>query len=167
MHNSAIDFFKNALFCASDRLIIEDSPMRLLILALSLLAGAAAAESITVYKSPTCGCCAEWIKIMESKGHDVKVMHPFNLQRTKMDLGIPRQLASCHTAVINGYLFEGHIPEQDVARFLANPPAGAKGLAVPGMPQMSPGMAPPGKAYSGFRVVGFDVNGKYSLVNQY
>jgi hypothetical protein len=141
--------------------------MRLLILVLSFLAGTAAAESITVYKSPTCGCCVEWIKIMESKGHEVKVEHPFNLQGTKNNLGIPKQVGSCHTAVINGYLFEGHIPEQDILRFLANPPVGAKGLAVPGMPQMSPGMAPPGKGYSGFRVIGFDVNGKFSLVNQY
>ena len=141
--------------------------MRLIILALSLIAGTAAAESITVYKSPTCGCCAEWIKIMESSGHEVKVEHPFNLQSTKNRLGIPKQVRSCHTAVINGYLFEGHIPEVDILRFLANAPAGLKGLAVPGMPQMSPGMAPSGQGYSGFRVVGFDVNGKFSLVNQY
>ncbi len=141
--------------------------MKLLILALSFLVGTATAESITVYKSPTCGCCTEWVKIMESKGHDVKVKQPFNLQRAKDDLGVPRQLASCHTAVINGYLFEGHIPEQDIVRLLANPLAGAKGLAVPGMPQMSPGMAPPGKRYSGFKVIGFDVNGKFSLVKKY
>jgi len=141
--------------------------MRILILALSLIAGTAAAESITVYKSPTCGCCTTWVKIMESKGHVIKVEHPFNLQDTKNKLGIPKQVNSCHTAVINDYLFEGHIPERDIVRFLANPPADAKGLAVPGMPPMSPGMAPPGKGYSGFRVFGFDVNGKFSLVNQY
>lgn len=141
--------------------------MRLFILALSFFAGAAAAESITVYKSPTCGCCAEWIKIMEARGHEVKIEHPFNLQSTKKKLGIPKQVASCHTAVINGYLFEGHVPEADIMKFLANPPAGAKGLAVPGMPQLSPGMAPPGKAYSGFRVIGFDAEGNFSLVNEY
>jgi len=141
--------------------------MRLLILALSFLATTVAAESITVYKSPTCGCCSEWIKIMESKGHKVKVEHPFNLQGVKNNLGVPMQVNSCHTAVINGYLFEGHVPEQDILAFLSSPPAGAKGLAVPGMPQMSPGMAPSGKKYSGFRVIGFDANGKFSLVNQY
>lgn len=141
--------------------------MKLLILALSFFAGTVAAESMTVYKSPTCGCCTEWIKIMESSGHDVKVEHPFNLQGVKNKLGIPQQLRSCHTAVIDGYLFEGHIPEQDILSFLANPPAGAKGLAVPGMPQMSPGMASPGQRYSGFRVIGFDSNNKFSLVNQY
>lgn len=141
--------------------------MRLLMLALSFVVSSVAAESITVYKSPTCGCCTEWIKIMESKGHQVKVEHPFNLQATKDKLGVPKQLGSCHTAVIDGYLFEGHIPERDILRFLASPPAGAKGLAVPGMPQLSPGMAAPGKKYSGFKVIGFDVNGKFSLVNEY
>ena len=141
--------------------------MRSLILALSFFAGTVAAESITVYKSPTCGCCTAWVKIMESKGHDVKVEHPFNLQATKADLGVPKQLSSCHTAVIDGYVFEGHVPEQDIVRFLENPPTGAKGLAVPGMPPMSPGMASPGQPHSGFDVIGFDDNGKLSLVKQY
>lgn len=141
--------------------------MKLSLLALSFFASTVAAESITVYKSPTCGCCTGWVKIMESKGHEVKVEHPSDLQAVKNKLGVPRQLGSCHTAVIDGYLFEGHIPEQDILGFLANPPAGAKGLAVPGMPQMSPGMASPGRKYSGFKVIGFDVDGKLSLVNQY
>jgi len=104
---------------------------------------------------------------MESKGHDVKVEHPFNLQESKSQLGIPKQLASCHTAVIGDYLFEGHIPEQDILSFLADPPVGAKGLAVPGMPQMSPGMASPGQRYSGFRVIGFNADNQYWLANQY
>ena len=166
LSTESINIFHDA-FNYTSRILKESLPMRSLILALSFFVGAVAAESITVYKSPTCGCCTEWVKIMESKGHDVKVEHPFNLQATKADLGVPKRLGSCHTAVIDGYLFEGHIPEQDIVRFLAKPPAGAKGLAVPGMPQISPGMAPPGKAYSGFKVIGFDDNGKLSLVNQY
>lgn len=136
-------------------------------IAFSAFSGAALAESMTVYKSPTCGCCTEWIKIMEKKGHDVKIKHPFNLKGTKEDLGVPMQLESCHTTVIDGYLFEGHIPEQDILAFLANPPEGALGLAVPGMPQMSPGMAPRSKAYSGFKVIGFDKAGRLTLVNKY
>ena len=78
--------------------------MRSLILALLFLVGTVAAGSITVYKSPTCGCCTEWVKIMESKGHDVKVGHPFDLQATIADLGVSNRLGSCHTAVIDGYL---------------------------------------------------------------
>ena len=125
------------------------------------------AEAITVYKSPTCGCCQEWVALMESAGHSVTVKHPFNLEKTKQQLGVPKALGSCHTAVIKGYLFEGHIPEVDITAFLANPPAGAKGLAVPGMPASSPGMAAPGSAYQGFKVIGFDDQGRYSLVRQY
>jgi len=125
------------------------------------------AEAITVYKSPTCGCCQEWVELMESAGHRVTVEHPSNLEKTKQTLGVPKALGSCHTAVINGYLFEGHIPEVDIAAFLANPPAGSRGLAVPGMPANSPGMAAPGSAYQGFKVIGFDDMGHYSLVRQY
>jgi hypothetical protein len=125
------------------------------------------AEAITVYKSPTCGCCQEWVGLMESAGHNVTVEHPVNLDHTKLQLGVPKALGSCHTAVINGYLFEGHIPEVDIAAFLANPPAGARGLAVPGMPANSPGMAAQGQAYQGFKVIGFDKQGRYSLVRQY
>ena len=125
------------------------------------------AESITVHKSPTCGCCVEWIKIMEAAGHEVEVEHPSSLQRTKDKLGVPEQLGSCHTAVINDYIFEGHIPEADIIAFLANPPAGARGLAVPGMPAHSPGMAAPGVSYSGFNVIQFDDENKLSLFRAY
>ena len=141
--------------------------MRLLILALSFLATTVAAESITVYKSPTCGCCAEWIKIMESKGHKVKVEHPFNLQGVKNNLGVPKQVNSCHTAVINGYLFEGHIPEQDILAFLASPPAGAKGLAVPGMPPGSPGMEVAGGTVAAYDVIAFDKAGNSEVFASY
>lgn len=126
-----------------------------------------AAETITVYKSITCGCCTEWVKIMEAAGHTIHVEHPISLARTKEKLGVPEQLGSCHTAEINGYLFEGHIPELDILAFLANPPAGARGLAVPGMPALSPGMAPEGAEYSGFNVIQFNEDGRLSLFNRY
>jgi len=125
------------------------------------------AENMTVYKSPTCGCCSEWIKIMEAKGHNVDTKQPQDLGRVKADLGVPKQLGSCHTAVINGYVFEGHIPEADILAFLNNPPEGAKGLAVPGMPAMSPGMAPEGAEYKDFDVIGYDEQGKLFLFNRY
>lgn len=138
----------------------------ILIVALASLASVWA-ESMTVYKSPTCGCCSEWIKIMESHGHSVDVKHPRNLDKVKEDLGIPRQLGSCHTTVIGDYVFEGHIPEADVMAFLANPPEGAKGLAAPGMPALSPGMAPEGAEYKDFNVIGFDDKGRFFLFKQY
>lgn len=131
------------------------------------LSGFVFAEAITVYKSPTCGCCTEWAAIMEKSGHTINVVHPADLQGVKEDLGVPRQLGSCHTSVINGYVFEGHIPEQDILAFLDNPPEGAKGLAVPGMPGRSPGMARPGQSYSGFNVVQFNEKHQLSLFSRY
>jgi hypothetical protein len=125
------------------------------------------AESITVYKSPTCGCCQEWMTIMETKGHDVTGIHPDNLQTLKDQYSIPTQLRSCHTAVIGDYIFEGHVPEADILLFLANPPKGAKGLAVPAMPAHSPGMAAKGQRYRDFNVVLIGKDNKLSLFNRY
>jgi hypothetical protein len=134
---------------------------------LLLLSSFVWAEAITVYKSPTCGCCSEWVKIMEKAGHTVETHHPKDLQQTKDNLGLPPQLGSCHTAVINDFIFEGHIPEADILSFLENPPEGARGLAVPGMPGKSPGMARKGQDYEGFNVILFDDKNKLSLYNKY
>jgi hypothetical protein len=127
----------------------------------------AIAENITVYKSPTCGCCSEWVEIMEKAGHKVRVHHTDDLQAVKDHYGLPRQLGSCHTAIINGYVFEGHIPEQDIMDFLRDTPEGAKGLAVPGMPAHSPGMARKGDAYRDFNVIMFDEQERLSLFKRY
>ncbi len=115
-------------------------------LAASLGAGAAAAQSIeditlNVYKEITCGCCVGWIEHMDEHGYASAAQHPADITRVKLDLGIARQYHSCHTAVTDsGYLFEGHIPEKYIARFLADPPENAIGLSVPGMPIGGPGM---------------------------
>ena len=138
-----------------------------LALVIASLSGFVWAETIAVYKSPTCGCCTEWVKIMEKAGHTVDVYHPADLMSLKQELGVPRQLGSCHTAVINDFVFEGHIPEADILAFLENPPEGAKGLAVPGMPGQSPGMARPGEAYSGFNVIEFNDQHQLKLFNRY
>lgn len=126
-----------------------------------------AAETFTVYKSPTCGCCSEWIKIMEAEGHTINIEQPRDLSSVKESLGLPSQLASCHTAVANGYVFEGHIPVSDIVNFLENPPVGSKGLAVPGMPAHSPGMAADGQAYQNFKVIGWSERGEFFLFNEY
>ncbi len=138
-----------------------------LFLVLALTVGSVSAETITVYKSKTCGCCGKWADIMEKAGHEIIIKHPSNLKGTKQKLGVPAVLGSCHTAVIGDYVFEGHIPEQDILNFLASPPAGAIGLAVPGMPAMSPGMAPKGKPYQNISVIAFDKSGNMSLFNKY
>jgi len=96
---------------------------------------------LNVYKSETCGCCVGWIEHMEANGYHGNVFHPTDLDGVKEELGIKPEWASCHTAVTKeGYLFEGHIPSKFIDQFLANPPANALGLTVPGMPIGGPGM---------------------------
>ena len=93
-----------------------------------------------VFRTPTCGCCGLWIDHAEA--HNVTVIdhQQEDLTPIKQQYGITPELASCHTTVANGYVFEGHIPAAEVKRFLANPPEDAIGLTVPGMPIGSPGM---------------------------
>jgi len=102
---------------------------------------AMSSSDFTVYKSPTCGCCADWIAHVNDAGFTTQTVHPDDLNTVKQSLNIPRESQSCHTAVTKeGYVFEGHIPAHVIQRFLAERPANAIGLAVPGMPVGSPGM---------------------------
>lgn len=104
-------------------------------------ANAPEATALTVYKSPTCGCCADWITHVEGAGFDASVEHPQQMRAIKMQLGIAPTYSSCHTGVSEeGYVFEGHVPAKLVRRFLDDPPENALGLAVPRMPVGSPGM---------------------------
>tara|TARA_R110001592_G_scaffold81249_4_gene241276 strand:+ start:2480 stop:2938 length:459 start_codon:yes stop_codon:yes gene_type:complete len=109
---------------------------------LVLLPAMAAAAEITVYKSPYCGCCGAWVTHMKDHGHDVTTVEMEDLTAIKKMTGVPAPLQSCHTAVVGGYVIEGHVPASDVARLLAEKPK-ARGLAVPGMPVGSPGMEGP------------------------
>ena len=99
------------------------------------------AHTLQVFKSPSCGCCNDWIAHAEQKGFLVESSHPTSLAALKIELGIQLRYQSCHTTVAeNGFVFEGHIPIKLVTQFLDNPPDEAIGLAVPGMPVGSPGM---------------------------
>ena len=102
------------------------------------LAGGAA-QSIHVYKSPTCGCCGDWVDHLEDNGFTVDVTDTQLMNQIKVDAGLTPQLASCHTAFIGDYVIEGHVPAADIRRLVAEQPV-ARGLAVPGMPIGSPGM---------------------------
>lgn len=96
---------------------------------------------LTVYKSPSCGCCGKWISHVEEAGFTSLTQHPRDLAAIKARYGVAPELQSCHTAVSReGFVFEGHVPARYVKQFLANPPEGASGLAVPAMPVGSPGM---------------------------
>ena len=112
---------------------------------------------LEVYKSPTCGCCGAWVDHMKENGYDVVVHEQQNLQSIKEKAGILPGQGSCHTAFIDGYAIEGHVPAADVDRLLAERPD-ARGLTVPGMPVGSPGMEM-GDRVDAYDVLLFDENG--------
>jgi len=93
----------------------------------------------TVYKSPTCGCCSLWNRHLEENGFEIVAYDREDMPAVKDSLGVPANLASCHTAVIEGYVVEGHVPAASIRRLLEEKPD-ARGLTVPGMPLGSPGM---------------------------
>ena len=101
---------------------------------------APAGPGIVVYKTATCGCCGKWVEHLRANGFTVKAEDVTDLAAVKQRYGVGLQLQSCHTAVVGDYVFEGHVPADAIEKFLAKPPANARGLAVPGMPPGSPGM---------------------------
>lgn len=107
----------------------------------------AAAPRIEVWKSPSCGCCKDWITILEAEGFSV-VVHDSGNTAKRAQLGIGLEHGSCHTATVAGYALEGHVPPREIKRLLKEKPK-AIGLAVPGMPIGSPGMD--GPEYGGKR----------------
>ena len=108
---------------------------------------AADAPAVEVWKDPSCGCCGDWIAHMQQNGFQVTT-HDSGNNAVRAKLGLPKQYASCHTALVGGYLVEGHVPAADVRRLLKEKP-NALCLAVPGMPVGSPGMD--GPVYGGRR----------------
>lgn len=103
----------------------------------------ATTTAIRVFKDPNCGCCSAWIDILEAEGFvsEVELLDFDSLQAHKTASGIPPEMVSCHTAHVDGYVIEGHVPPADIRRLLAGRPD-AIGLSVPGMPYGSPGMGP-------------------------
>ncbi|MBU2167815.1 MAG: DUF411 domain-containing protein [Alphaproteobacteria bacterium] len=120
----------------------------LLIVGVSAAATAACARTarpsseLAVYKSPTCGCCGAWVEYMTAAGFQVRTTEVADPGAARRARGVPDSLAACHTAVIEGYVLEGHVPAEDVRRLLMERPD-ALGLAVPAMPLGSPGMEVP------------------------
>ena len=95
--------------------------------------------AVTVFKSPTCGCCTKWADYMAAQGFPIRVRDLTDMQQIKLQYGVPMQMYSCHTAVVDGYVVEGHVPAEDVKRLLDEKPD-VTGIAVPAMPIGSPGM---------------------------
>jgi len=119
---------------------------------------ASSAGSMTVYKTATCGCCSKWIDHLRANGFtvDAKDVTEAALVSMKRDVGVPSALESCHTAIVDGYVVEGHVPADVIQEFLDEHPK-AVGLAVPGMPLGSPGMESDVK--QPYNVLVFDASG--------
>jgi hypothetical protein len=120
--------------------------------------------TITVYKDPSCGCCKNWIEHLIKHGYRVDAKDTPAMADIKRTLGVPEALTACHTAVVNGYLIEGHVPAADIAKLLEEKPKVA-GLAVPGMPMGSPGMEGPRRQH--YQVLSFDKSGKTKVSASY
>ena len=106
---------------------------------LSFSPARAAAVPVQVYKDPNCGCCTAWAEHLRQSGFAVQVTDSADLGAVRKRLGMPERFAGCHTAVVESYVLEGHVPAAEVRRLLAMKPQ-AIGLSVPGMPVGSPGM---------------------------
>jgi hypothetical protein len=120
---------------------------------------------VTVYKSPTCGCCSNWIEHMRRNGFEVKSTDVEDVTSVKTANGVPAAAESCHTALVGGYVLEGHVPADSVKRLLREKPKVA-GLAVPGMPVGSPGMEVPGGQVQHFDVVSFVKGGATTVFDR-
>lgn len=124
----------------------------------------AATPVVEVYKSESCGCCSDWVKHLQQNGFKVNAHNVANPSDYRTRFGIPNELGSCHTATVEGYALEGHVPAAEIKRLLAGKPK-AIGLAVPSMPPGSPGM-------EGMRAVPYDVllvtsGGRYTVYKHY
>ena len=115
---------------------------------------------VLVYKSPSCGCCKKWVEHMKTAGFPVEVKDLEDVGPIKAELGVPAALVSCHTAVVGGYLLEGHVPADLVVNLLRDHPK-VSGLAVPGMVTGSPGME--GDHQDRYDVIAFDAKGGTSV----
>ena len=128
-------------------------------------AGSAPLPEMVVYHDPACGCCGKWMAYMREAGFVVRSETASEMAAVKQQFNVPASLRSCHTAVVGGYVIEGHVPAAEVKRLLAEKPDLA-GIAVPGMPLGSPGMEY-GHKRQAFDVVSFDNAGGTETFNNY
>jgi hypothetical protein len=117
---------------------------------------------ISVYKSPSCGCCSLWVDYMRKNGFDPKVQDVENIGALKLKLGVRPEFSSCHTTEVGGYVVEGHVPVEAVRRLLKERPKIA-GIAVPNMPAGSPGMEVPDGRKDPYNILAFTSDGKTTV----
>jgi hypothetical protein len=125
----------------------------------------AASEEVVMYKDPDCSCCGKWADHLRQNGFKVREVATKQMDVVKSEAGVPRALGSCHTALVGGYVVEGHVPAADVRRMLADKPK-LVGISAPGMPLGSPGMEGPYPAQR-YDVIGFDAQGKTQVFSSH
>ena len=123
-------------------------------------------KDLNVYRSPTCGCCGVWLEHAQKHGFKVEDIKTEDMEALKQKHNVPPELSSCHTTIVDGYVMEGHIPVDDIKRFMTEKPEGFIGLAVPGMPLGSPGMEARDMKQP-FQVLAFNKQGEVEVFNEY
>ncbi|WP_404362840.1 DUF411 domain-containing protein [Marinobacter sp.] len=121
--------------------------------------------AITIYKNPNCGCCQSWAEHLDAHGFETTIVETDNLNGVKQEHGVPRSVASCHTALIGDLVIEGHVPASDIVAYLENPRFNTVGLSVPGMPHGSPGMETGRK--DDYEVLAFNSNGQTRVFSEH
>jgi len=122
---------------------------------------------VVMYKSPGCSCCGGWAEHLRREGFHVIEKKQDDMDAVKSAYGVPERLASCHTAIVDGYVIEGHVPAADIRRLLKERPANVVGLTAPGMPMKSPGMQAEGLPPKGYDVLAFDKDGRVRVFQRY
>lgn len=122
-------------------------------------------KEMTVYRSPTCGCCGKWMDHVSQNHFVIKDIISDDMQAIKQQFGVPEKLASCHTATVDGYIIEGHVPAADIRKLLQTKPDIA-GIAAPGMPLGSPGMEV-GSRQDDYAVMSFDKAGHVQVFSEH
>lgn len=120
---------------------------------------------IIVYRSPSCKCCGKWLEHLKKNNFNVKDIVTDDVQAIKNKYGVSEEMASCHTAIVDGYVIEGHVPANDIMKLLKTKPK-IVGIAVPGMPSGTPGMEMGGRK-DPYNVMSFDRENHYQVFNSY
>lgn len=131
----------------------------------SVASNSASGPAITMYKSPNCSCCQSWAEHLDAHGFEISIVETDNLNEVKQEHGVPRSMASCHTALIDDLVIEGHVPADDIVAYLENPQFNTVGLSVPGMPHGTPGMETGRK--DDYQVLAFNSNGQTRVFSEY
>lgn len=130
------------------------------LIALAACSTAVQAATYEMFRDPNCGCCEMWAEHVRTENEaGIAEVPTQDMAAIKTANGVPQDLWSCHTMIVDGYVIEGHVPAADIARLLEERPAGVKGLAVPGMPMGSPGMDMGGRKQA-FQVIAFGEKGR-------